>query len=281
MKQPGKLYVCATPVGNLGDVTERLKTTLRTVDAVAAEDTRVTSSLLNHLGIRTPKLISCFDGNETKRSQEICNLLEDGLSVALVSDAGTPAVSDPGYIVVKAVTEAGFECISIPGPSALTAAISCSGIDSSHFHFEGFLPVKGSERKKRLEYIVQTGETVILYESPHRIHKTIGDLAAVYPPDTQVTIGRELTKIHEEFIRGTIESLNSSESVITERGEFVIIIGPSQQISTNTLPLLEKQVIRFLDAGITPKVISTLLVDFYSVPKRDIYQLCIEYNSEK
>lgn len=281
MKNPGKLYVCATPLGNLGDISERLKSTLKNVDAVAAEDTRVTGSLLNHLEIRTPRLISCFDGNEAKRSVEICNLLEQGLNVALVSDAGTPAVSDPGYIVVKTVCEAGYECISIPGPSALTAAISCSGIDSGHFHFEGFLPVKGSERKKRLEYMLQTGETAVVYESPHRIHKTINDLASVYPSETPITIGRELTKIHEEFIRGTIQSINSSVSEIPERGEFVIIIGPSQEKVTNTLPSLEKQVTRFLEAGITPRVISTLLTDFYSIPKRDIYQLCIEYLSKK
>ncbi|MBN2723521.1 MAG: 16S rRNA (cytidine(1402)-2'-O)-methyltransferase [Deltaproteobacteria bacterium] len=280
MSEEGCLYICATPIGNIADVSSRLVEVLSSVDLIAAEDTRVARMLLSHLQIKFPEIISCFEGNEVKRSHEICDLIETGKKIALISDAGTPAISDPGYIIVREIINRGLKYAVIPGPSALTAALCGSGLDSSHFHFEGFLPPKSGERQKRLKQISGIGETIVLYESPHRIEKTVTDIVSVFHPDTKITIGRELTKLYEEFIHCKCSELNYTLSGITKKGEFVIIIENKQQQTQNILPPLNNQVIKFLESGVSPKTISSLLVDFYDVSKREIYQKCLEFIKE-
>src|SRR3954470_8712652 len=197
----GTLYLVATPIGNLEDITLRGIRTLRECDVVAAEDTRRSGQLLKHFGISKP-LLSYFQFNEAKRSEEILARLGRGEKVALVTDAGSPGISDPGERVVKAAIVAGFKVESVPGASALVAALTASGLPADEFHFIGFLPHKSGQRKKRLERLKTFSGTLILYESPYRIEKVLTDLSEVFP-ERMVVLSRELTKKFEEFLRGT------------------------------------------------------------------------------
>src|SRR5437667_3306243 len=198
---PGTLYLVATPIGNLEDITLRALRTLKECDRVAAEDTRRTGHLLKHFGISKP-LLSYFQFNEAKRSEEIIERLRRGDKVALVTDAGSPGISDPGERVVEAAIAAGFRVESVPGACALVAALTASGLPADEFHFIGFLPHKSGQRRKKLEALKQTCGSLVLYESPYRIEKLLGELAEMFP-ERQVVLARELTKKFEEFLRGT------------------------------------------------------------------------------
>ena len=218
-----KLYVVATPIGNLDDITLRAISTLRDADVIACEDTRHTQNLLNHLEITGKRLIACHAHNEAASSQGIIGLLQQGLSVAYCSDAGTPGVSDPGSRLVRAVREAGFDVVPIPGASASVTLISASGLNGKTFTFEGFLSPKSGRRKARLKELLAREEAFIIYESPFRILKTLGELKDL--DDTRrLVLGREMTKAFEQFICGTPSEVIAQLKVV--KGEFALVVLP-------------------------------------------------------
>ncbi len=219
---PGTLYLVATPIGNLEDMTFRAVRVLKECDVVAAEDTRRTGQLLKHFGLSKP-MLSYFQFNEAKRSEEILERLKQGEKVALVTDAGSPGISDPGERVVRAVREAGLRVESVPGPCALVAALTASGLPTDEFHFIGFLPHKSGQRRKQLEALKQFAGTLVLYESPYRIEKLLVELGEVFA-ERQVVLARELTKKFEEFLRGTPAELLEVTQKRSLKGEFVVMV---------------------------------------------------------
>jgi 16S rRNA (cytidine1402-2'-O)-methyltransferase len=220
---PGTLYLVATPIGNLEDITLRALRTLKECDVVAAEDTRRTGLLLQHFDIRKP-LISYFRFNEARRSEEIVERLGRGERIALVTDAGSPGISDPGQRVVSAVLRAGLRIEAVPGACALVAALTASGLETDEFHFAGFLPHKSGQRRRRLEQLRAIAGTLVLYESPYRVEKLLAELADLMPT-RQVTLARELTKKFEEFRRGTPGELLSTTKGRVWKGELTVLIG--------------------------------------------------------
>lgn len=218
----GTLYLCATPIGNLEDVTLRLIRTLSEADIIAAEDTRRTLQLLNHLNIKKP-IISCHEHNEAARSEEIIRLLSEGKSVALVSDAGMPCISDPGEKVVARTIECGFTVTAIPGPSAALTALSLSGLPTDTFIFEGFLPREGKDRKQAISRFKTETRTVILYESPYRLVRTLSHLLEELG-ERKSAVCRELTKMHEEVFRGTLAEAIEHFSAGEVKGEIAIVL---------------------------------------------------------
>jgi 16S rRNA (cytidine1402-2'-O)-methyltransferase len=219
---PGTLYVIATPIGNLEDVSERALSTLRAVDRVAAEDTRRTGKLLAHYGIDKP-LTSYHDAAERKKAPELVAALRSGATLALVSDAGTPLVSDPGYRLVRAALDAGVPVVPIPGASAVTALLSVAGFAVDRFVFEGFLPQREGRRRRRLEALRDEPRTIVLYESPHHVLRTLGEIEEILG-DREAAVGRELTKLFEEILRGRISALRSDISAKPPRGEYTIAL---------------------------------------------------------
>ena len=218
-----KLYIVATPIGNLDDITLRAIATLREADVIACEDTRHTQTLLTHLGITGKRLIACHAHNEAASSQGIVGLLGQGLSVAYCSDAGTPGVSDPGSRLVRAVREAGYDIVPIPGASASVTLISASGLAGKTFTFEGFLSPKSGRRKSRLKELLAREEAFIIYESPFRILKTLGELKEL-DDSRPLVLGREMTKAFEQFIYGTPSEVISQLTVV--KGEFALVVLP-------------------------------------------------------
>ena len=219
---PGTLYLVATPLGNLEDITLRALRTLKECDLVAAEDTRRTGQLLKHFAISKP-LLSYFQFNEARRSEEILQRLSQGEKIALVTDAGTPGISDPGERVVKAAIAAGFRVEPVPGPTALIAALTASGLPAEEFLFIGFLPHKSGQRHKKLESLRDFHATLVLYESPYRVEKLLTELQETLP-QRRVVLARELTKKFEEFLRGTPAELAAQLRGKSIKGEFVVLI---------------------------------------------------------
>jgi 16S rRNA (cytidine1402-2'-O)-methyltransferase len=221
----GRLYVVATPIGNLGDLAPRAREILQTCSLIAAEDTRRTGILLKHFGIETPQL-SLHDHNEHHRASEIILRLRQGDSVALVSDAGTPAISDPGFELVRAAAAAGFEIIAVPGPCAAIAALSIGGLPTDRFCFEGFLPARGAARRKRLQSLKQEARTLVLYEAPHRVREMLEDCAAVFGAERSAVVAREITKLHETTYRGSLQELlgRALSDADFGRGEIVLLV---------------------------------------------------------
>lgn len=222
---PGTLYLVATPIGNLEDITLRALRVLRECDVVAAEDTRRSGQLLKHFEISKP-LLSYFQFNEARRSEEIIERLKRGEKVALVTDAGSPGISDPGERVVKAAIATGLRVEAVPGPCALVAGLTASGLPTDEFHFIGFLPHKSGQRRNQLESLKAFAGTLVLYESPYRIEKLLGELTEVFP-ERQVVLGRELTKKFEEFLRGKPPELLEVTKKRSLKGEFVVMVGPA------------------------------------------------------
>jgi 16S rRNA (cytidine1402-2'-O)-methyltransferase len=218
----GTLYLVATPIGNLEDITLRALRTLKECDLIAAEDTRRTGVLLKHFGITKP-MVSYFQFNEARRSEELIERLRRGEKIALVSDAGSPGISDPGERVVRAAIAAGLRVEPVPGPSALVAALTASGLSTEEFHFIGFLPHKSGQRRKQLERLREFAGTLVLYESPFRVARLLEELAEVFP-DRQVVLARELTKKFEEFLRGTPSQLLAAAGQRAWKGEFVVLV---------------------------------------------------------
>jgi 16S rRNA (cytidine1402-2'-O)-methyltransferase len=215
------LFIVSTPIGNLGDITYRAVEILRSVDLIACEDTRKTRILTQRYGLTTP-LTSFYEYNKRAKGDWLLKTLKEGKRIALVSDAGTPGISDPGFSLIRQVLECGIEVVSIPGPTALVAVLSISGFPTNKFFFEGFLPVKSGARKKRLKELLNFKTTVVIYESPHRLVKTLFDMREVLG-ERPIAIGREITKKFEEVLRGDISKLIEKFSTTVPRGEFVII----------------------------------------------------------
>ncbi len=224
--KPGTLYVVSTPIGNLEDITFRAVRTLSEVDLIAAEDTRTTGNLLRHFDIHKP-LVSYFSYNEARRTPELIAKLKSGSSIAVVSDAGTPGISDPAFRIIRAALDENIDVCAIPGPSAFLPALIVSGLPTERFVFEGFLPVKKG-RKTKLEELKEEKRTIILYESPHRIQRTLNDLYE-YVGDRQISVSREITKKFEETIRGDVKFVQAHFHLHKVRGEFVIVISSSLQ----------------------------------------------------
>jgi 16S rRNA (cytidine1402-2'-O)-methyltransferase len=219
----GTLYLVATPIGNLEDITARALRTLREVDLVAAEDTRHTRRLLDHFGI-SAKLVSLFEHNERSRSGMLVDRLLGGESVAIVTDAGSPGIADPGYPVVRAAVAEGIRVESIPGPSAVVAALQVSGLPTDAFAFVGFLPVKPGARRRALEEMHERRETIVAFESPHRIARCLADLEVVWG-ERPMALVRELTKLHEQVLRGSAREVRAALREDQERGEMVLVLG--------------------------------------------------------
>lgn len=228
-KEKGTLYVVATPIGNLGDVTARALDVLKAVEVIAAEDTRITTRLLDHYGIHR-KLIALHEHNERSRVQQVLDLLAGGASIALVSDAGTPAISDPGAHVIAAVREAGYAVSPLPGPNAAIAALSASGLVAPHFLFYGFLPARHAERVKALQAVAAAPYTLVFYEAPHRVVASVRDLCEVLGGERRIVLARELTKrfetIHACALGAAVEWLEADAH--HARGEFVLVVSGSE-----------------------------------------------------
>lgn len=221
----GELYVVATPIGNLGDMVPRAVDVLHAVDVVAAEDTRHSGRLLSHLGIKTP-LIPYHDYSDDRQITKIVDRLAQGQSVGLISDAGTPLISDPGFKLVRAVRQHGFKVVPIPGPCAMIAALSASGLPSDRFAFEGFPPAKSSARIKKFEQLVGEPRTMVFYESPHRILDALSDMVTVFGEERDVVMARELTKTYETFLCGCLGEVRQqvSEDSNQQKGEIVLVL---------------------------------------------------------
>lgn len=221
----GAIYIVATPIGNLGDISQRALKTLSHVDIIFAEDTRNSRKLLSHYGIQN-KLASLHEHNEAEKTQQIIALLQDNLSVALISDAGTPLISDPGYRMVKIVSAQGFPIIPIPGASAIITALSIAGLPTERFTFEGFLPSKPSARKACLEQNKQEVRTQVYYESSHRIQASVKDFYHIFGAEREIVLARELTKLYEDIFRGTLAQLCDwiAANPMRRKGEFVLML---------------------------------------------------------
>ncbi len=226
--EPG-LYLVATPIGNLEDITLRAIRVLKQADVIACEDTRQTQKLLNHYGIAT-RTVSYHEHNEASRAAELIRELEKGLRIAVVSDAGMPGISDPGFRLVSLAIKLGVPVVPIPGPAAFLTALVASGFPTESFSFRGFLPAKSGARRKELEKILNSGEVQIYYDAPHRIKETLADVAEVLGPNRPVVVARELTKIHEEFLRGSAEDVAQTLNARGEvKGEITLVIGKAAE----------------------------------------------------
>ena len=273
---PSTLYVVATPIGNLGDISWRALDVLASVHAVAAEDTRHTRSLLNHFEIRA-RLVSLNEQNEARRCRSLVTRLEDGESIALVSDAGTPLISDPGYRLVCAVRAAGFEVRAIPGASAITAALSICGLPTHRFAFEGFLPARAAARRSCLADLAREERTLVFFESPRRLISTLADMRAIFDPLRQAALVREISKKFETVITGTLAALEDRVRLdaVLQRGEAVIVVGGSDRLfdehSVNPLRL-----VTVLSEYLPPRVASMAAARITGGRKNDFYRLMLE-----
>jgi 16S rRNA (cytidine1402-2'-O)-methyltransferase len=268
---PGRLYVVSTPIGNLEDITYRAVRVLKEVDWIACEDTRTTRRLLDHYGIAT-RTISYHEHNETERSAELIGRIEQGETGALVSDAGTPLLSDPGYRLVHAAAQAGLRIEPLPGASALLAALVVSGLPTDQFHFGGFLPPKQGQRRRLLESLADEAATLIFYEAPHRILETLEDIAAVLG-NRDIVAARELTKMYEEVLRGTPVEIGAALSARDSiRGEFVILIGKSLAPPPENVPV-EDMIQALIATGVDRMDAMKTVARERGLSKRDVYKL--------
>ncbi|HKP71275.1 MAG TPA: 16S rRNA (cytidine(1402)-2'-O)-methyltransferase [Pyrinomonadaceae bacterium] len=268
----GKLYLVATPIGNLQDVTPRIIETLTEVGVIACEDTRHTRKLLTHLNIKN-KLVSYHEHNETERAAELAGLLKDGTSVAIVSDAGMPGISDPSFRIVREAIEIGAEVVTIPGPVAFVAAAVASGLPTDAIFFGGFLPARKTERRRRLTELASIPATLTFYESPRRIAATVIDCLEILG-DREAVVARELTKLHEQLHRGKLSTLASEFSSATAKGEIVLLIDRDRDISTtvsevSTLPL---RVAQLESEGIDRKTALKQAAKEFGIGKSEAYR---------
>ena len=273
--EKGILYLCATPIGNLGDISNRCLEILESVDVIAAEDTRHTLQLLNHFGI-SKALTSYHEHNKKSKGEYIINLLLEGKNVAQVSDAGTPAISDPGEDLVRLAIENGIEVTSIPGPVAGINALILSGLSASRYAFEGFLSTNKRNRYEHLESIRKDTHTLIFYEAPHKLLTTLNDMKEYLGGDRKIALARELTKIHEEIIRTTIDGALEYYTEKSPRGEYVLVVEGASDTEDNEESLwidltVKEHVDKYISDGMTQKdAIKAVAVD-RNLPKRDIY----------
>jgi len=268
----GILSLIATPIGNLEDITLRALRLLKEVDLIAAEDTRHTRKLLTHYGITTP-LTSYYDQVEAEKAPELIAQLQAGKNIALVSDAGTPCIADPGFRLVTKAVEAGISVVSIPGPSMVTALLSVGGLPTNRFAFEGFLPAKRSQRRKALQHLKQEERTLVFFESPHRVLDMLADLEDICG-NRQIVIGRELTKMFEEVLRGQTSELRMVLAAREIKGELAILVAGQSETppSEKARPLAEE--IQELSAqGFSLKDVARIVSETRGIPKREVYAL--------
>jgi len=270
----GTLYLVATPIGNLEDITQRAIRTLRDVGCIAAEDTRHTRKLLEHYQIETP-LVSYHEHSKGRRIERILSDLEDG-DVALVSDAGTPGLSDPGYRLVRAVLNAGHTVSPIPGPSAPIAALVASGLPTDTYIYLGYLPRKNSERRKVLENLADATRTLILFEVPHRLQRALDDMITVFGADRPVAICRELTKLHEEILRGSLQEVREHFDNVEPRGEFTLVIGGAPKGERWATDKVRAAAARRLAGGSSPSQVAREIALESGWSRREVYQLITE-----
>lgn len=275
------LYVVATPIGNLQDITLRALEVLKTVDVVAAEDTRHTSHLLSHFAIQK-KLIAVHEHNEQKSAQILLERLRAGESIALVTDAGTPGISDPGAIVVDVLREAGVKVVPVPGASAVIAALSASGITANGYVFYGFLPASGSQRRKTLEALKGYSSTLVFYEAPHRIIECVEDLAKVLGGERRITIARELTKTFETFHRCVLQDAKGwlESDPNQQRGEFVLLVEAAAVVEEADISEDAERILRLLLADLPLKQAVKLATEITGVKKNILYEFALKLKDE-
>ena len=272
----GKLYLVPTPIGNLGDISARAAETLAAVDFIAAEDTRVTVKLLNHLDLKKP-MVTYHRHNCNTAGPAVLRRLEAGESCALVTDAGTPAISDPGEDLVALCAAAGVEVVAIPGPCALTAALSVSGLPTGRFTFEGFLPMNKKNRRAQLDGLIREERTMIFYEAPHKLRATLNDLAAAFGPDRPMAVCRELTKLHEEVVRTTLGKAADRYAEQEPRGEFVLVVAgrpPQTEAGDEDAALARTEELR--RTGLPLKAAAAQAADEFGVKKRALYNRALQ-----
>jgi 16S rRNA (cytidine1402-2'-O)-methyltransferase len=270
---PGTLYVVATPIGNLEDITLRALRVLKEVDLTAAEDTRQTRKLLHHYGIATA-MTSYYDEVEASKSTHLLERLKNGASIALVSDAGTPVISDPGFRLVQTAIRNGVRIVPVPGASAVTAALSVSGLPTERFAFEGFLAPRKKERREQLSGLREEKRTLVFFEAPHRLAGFLEDLLAVLG-DREVVLAREVTKVYEQFLRGRLSEIANELDTGSLRGEFTIIVQGDHGSEPPTISVLRAEIQRLHEQGLRVKEIAELLGEKYCYPKREIYRLAM------
>ncbi len=282
----GALYIVATPIGNLEDITLRALRILKEVDLIAAEDTRRTKKLLTHYGIQKP-LTSYHEHTGNTKSAQLINRLREGARVALVSDAGTPLLSDPGFRLLQVVIDEGIPVIPIPGPSALTAVLSASGLPMDSFAFEGFLPAKNTARRERLTGLREEKRTLVFYEAPHRVRESLQDLLEILG-DRAVVLGREVTKIHEEFLRGPVSRVIIEAERKEWRGEITLVVAGAARVIRGDRErdkdrdrALRAEIQRLRGEGMRVKEIAEVLGEKFSIPKREVYRRVLASGGQK
>lgn len=275
----GALYVVGTPIGNLGDFSPRAVETLEQADFIAAEDTRVTLKLLNHFGIKKP-LISYFEHNKLEHGPVIVARLKEGQTCALVSDAGMPAVSDPGETLVAACAAEGLPVYVVPGPTAAVSALAVSGLPTGRFTFEGFLSVNKRSRKEHLDAVEQEERTMIFYEAPHKLRKTLSDFSKVFGPDRRIALCRELTKVHEEVWRTTLGEAAAHYREQEPRGEFVLVIAGRERVEApeedHTPQEGAARARELLEQGLSPSGAAKQAAQELGLKKSQVYALLVE-----
>ena len=278
----GMLYLVPTPIGNLGDISQRCRETLEQADFIAAEDTRVTLKLLNHLGIKK-SLVSYYEHNKTFKGDQIVQRILGGETCALVSDAGSPAISDPGEDLVKQCAQAGIVVCAIPGPCAAITALSISGQSTGRFCFEGFLSTAKKSRREHLESLRQETRTMIFYEAPHKLAATLADLAQCFGEDRPISLCRELTKLHEEVIRTTLGGAISFYAENPPKGEFVLVVAgaPEAEKETASQDDAAARLAQLLDQGLSRKDAVKQTAKELSLPKNTVYDIAVSLAPEE
>jgi 16S rRNA (cytidine1402-2'-O)-methyltransferase len=276
---PGILYIVPTPIGNLEDITLRALRVLKEVELIAAEDTRHTQHLLVHFGIKTA-LTSYHDHNERDKARTLVERLKSGASIALVSDAGTPAISDPGYRIVVDAIQAGIQVVPLPGASALTTALSASGLPTDRFLFEGFLPAKAQERKANLQSLRGEVATLVFYEAPHRLLDSLAEMLKIFG-DREIAVARELTKVYEEFRRGKLSEVVSALADRDIKGEIVIMVHGTSGEAQVSDEELHGTIRQLAGNGMGVKEIAELLGERYGLAKKEVYKLALDLKGAK
>jgi 16S rRNA (cytidine1402-2'-O)-methyltransferase len=279
--KPRTLYVVGTPIGNLEDMTFRGIRILQTVDLIAAEDTRHTGKLLQHFQIKTPQ-VSYHEHNRSSRIPELLEKLHQGKAIAIVTDAGVPGISDPGYELVKSCVEMGITVVPIPGPSAAITALSAAGLPTDRFVFEGFLPAKTQQRREHLKSLQTESRTLIFYASPHRLRETLQDLAEILGCDRQIVIARELTKLYEEFWRGTIAEAISNYNDREPQGEYTLVLaGNPPEFPQPSETEIKAELEKLINQGVSLSQASRQLAKTTSLNRRKLYQLALMLKQEE
>jgi 16S rRNA (cytidine1402-2'-O)-methyltransferase len=270
----GTLYIVATPIGHLDDITLRALRILKEVDLIAAEDTRHTQVLLRHYQIRTA-LTSYHEHNERQKAKSLVEQLVRGVNIALVADAGTPTIADPGYRIVVEAAKAGVKIVAAPGACALTAVLSASGLPTDRFVFEGFLPQRQKQRQARLQALRDEARTMVFYEAPHRLKDSLLDMAEILG-NREMVLGREVTKLHEEFVRGRAHEVIETITQDSIRGEFVIVIAGASSDARVSEDLLGAEIDKLKAGGMRIKEIAEVLGEKFAVAKREVYRMALQ-----